>query len=124
MNLKSYNRKIIALSFVLFALSVLHYFVSPAFLISDYLLFLVPFFMLVSLLTRSINEKKARKDTRKSLKLYFISSSLRLFFYLMILIAYGLLNREDAPAFFLTFLLFYFIFTATEVSIVVKEASK
>ena len=124
MNLKSYNRTIIALSIVLFALSVLHYFVSPAFLISDYLLLLVPFFMLTSLLTRRINEKKARKDARKSLKLYFISSSLRLFFYLMILIAYGLLNREDAPAFFLTFLLFYLIFTATEVSIVVKEASK
>jgi len=116
----SFYRKLILFSFVLFLISFLFSRFANQQLVSDYLLSIVPFFFLMSILTRVFTKRKTAKDPRKTLTLYLAASGIKLFLYLIILIAYGLLNRDDAPAFFISFLVFYLIYTFIEVKVELK----
>jgi F0F1-type ATP synthase assembly protein I len=117
---KSYYRKLILFSSVLFLVSYLFSRYAPPALVSDYLIFIVPFFFIMTVLTRVFTKHKKAKDPKKSLALYLGASGIKLFIYLAILIAYGLLNRNDAPAFFISFFVFYLVYTFIEVKLELK----
>lgn len=116
----SFYRKLILYSSVLFLISFLFGRYANQALVSDYLLFIVPFFFLMSILTRVFTKRKTVKDPKKTLTLYLGASGIKLFLYLLVLVAYGLLNRHDAPAFFISFLVFYLIYTFIEVKVELK----
>ena len=118
----NFYRKLILFSFGLFLISFLFSLFANQALVSDYLLFIVPFFFLMSILTRIVTKPKAAKESSKTLTLYLGASGIKLFLYLIVLIAYGLLNRDDAPAFFISFLIFYLIYTFIEVKLELKNS--
>ncbi len=116
--------KLILFSSILFLVSYLFSRFAPQELVSEYLLYIVPFFFLMALLTRFFLPRKPVKDTRKTLTLYIGASGIKLFLYLIVLIVYGLLNKDDAPAFFISFFIFYLIYTFIEVKFELKIHTK
>lgn len=121
---KNYYKKLTLFSFILFLISFLFSRFASSALVSDYLVFIVPFFFLMTLITRVFVKSKAAEASKKSITSYLGASGVKLFLYLIVLIIYGLLNREDAPAFFISFLLFYLIYTFFEVNLELKKHSK
>ncbi len=93
-------------------------------MISDNLLFIVPFFYLVHLISRIANEQMEKKESAPSKMFYLVSSGIKLMLYLLILILYGIFNRNDVAPFFLSFLLFYLVFTFMDVKHMLGETSK
>ena len=114
--------KLILFSSILFLGSYFFSRFAPQSLVSEYLLFIVPFFFLMNLLTRVFTKRRNAKDPKKTLTLYLGVSGIKLFFYLIVLIIFGLINRDDAPAFFISFLIFYLIYTFIEVKFELKNS--
>ncbi|MFN3556719.1 MAG: hypothetical protein ACK4VN_12205 [Bacteroidales bacterium] len=108
----------------LFTLSVLAYLLLPQALVSDFLLWIVPFFFIMALVSRYMNAGRIKQDPRKSVAVSLAASGLKLGVYLIVLILYGILNKHDAPAFFISFLIVYLVFTFAEVRLALWEASK
>lgn len=121
---KTYHAGLLLFSAVLFVFIYLFRYLAPDNFVSDYLLWIVPFFYVISVLSRFFIKRKTGNDTRKALAMYMGTSAVKLFLYLAILIVYGFLNREDAAAFFISFFLIYIIYTFIEVMMVLKLASK
>ncbi|MBW6478523.1 MAG: hypothetical protein K0B37_03775 [Bacteroidales bacterium] len=116
----SFNLKLTLFSAALFLVSwLVSRFAPPAF-VSEFLVFIVPFFFLMTLLTRIFTKRINAKDPKKSLAVYLGASGIKLFLYLIVLVVYGLLNKDDAPAFFLSFFFFYLVYTFVEVKLELK----
>lgn len=111
-------------SAILFGITLAFYFYAPERMISDNLLYIVPFFYLVHLISRIANDKMEKKDTVPSKMSYLVSSGIKLMFYLLILILYGIFNRNDVAPFFLSFLVFYLVYTFLDVKHLMEEISK
>ena len=109
------------ISLILFIVSITFKQFAPDYLVTDQLLFLAPFFLFMSILTHILQNRTSAKDTKKALTFYFGISGIKLFLYLIILVFYGLYNRNDAPAFFISFFIFYLIYTFFEVKHQVKK---
>jgi hypothetical protein len=117
---RSFYIKLTLFSAILFLVSYLFSRFAPPVLVSDYLIFIVPFFFLMTLLTRIFINRITTKDPKKSLTLYLGASGIKLFLYLIVLITYGLLNKDDAPAFFISFFFFYLVYTFIEIKLELK----
>ncbi len=121
---KGYHLNLLLFSAVLFVFVYLFRYFAPENIVSDYLLWIVPFFYVISVLSRFFIKRKSGNDTKKSLAMYMGTSAVKLFLYLAILIVYGFLNREDAAAFFISFFFIYIVYTFIEVMMVLKLTSK
>jgi hypothetical protein len=85
-----------------------HYF-SPA------IPWLLIFFVVTSNLVYYLQLRATQTQTSKFINIAMLSSGFRFIVFLMILIIYGMLNRNDAVRFIIAFLILYFIFTPLEV---------
>lgn len=121
---KGYHIGLLLFSAVLFVFILLFRYFAPVTITSDYLLWIVPFFYVISVFSHFFINRKSGNDKKKALALYMGTSAVKLFLYLAILIVYGFLNREDAAAFFISFFLIYIVYTFIEVMMVLKLASK
>ncbi len=102
-------------SVLFFVVSLVFYWYAPQNLVSDNLLYIVPFFFLVHLFSRMTHYYMAKKGTVPSKLFYLASSGVKLLLFLFILILYGFLHREDVAPFFLSFLVFYILYTFLDV---------
>lgn len=59
--------------------------------------------------------KSHSKGGKHFIRYYIGATGAKLFFFLMLIIVYALLNKEEAVSYALAFFYFYFIFTAFEV---------
>lgn len=111
------------LSLLLFVISLVFQRTAPDYLLSKALLFLVPFFFLVSIISRYVIFYAMQK--RKNLTHYFlVSTVIKFMFYLFVLIFYAFLYREDAIAFILSFFVFYLIYTLVDVISIMRMLAK
>jgi len=85
-----------------------HYF-SPA------IPWLLIFFVVISNLVYYLQLRATQNRTSKFVNIAMLSSGFKFLLFLMILIVYALLNRNDAVNFIIAFLILYFIFTPLEV---------
>jgi len=82
------------------------------------------FFIATTSLIHLVLIKAAKQDPKKFV-LYFMGiTGFKLFGYLIIIIAYGLLNRENATGFIMCFLLSYFLYSGFEVVTLLKHLKK
>ena len=121
---KGYPIGLLLFSVVLFVFILLFRYFAPDTIISDYLLWIVPFFYVISVFSHFFIKRKSGNDSKKALAMYMGTSAVKLFLYLAILIVYGFLNREDAAAFFISFFVIYIVYTFIEVMMIIKLASK
>lgn len=82
------------------------------------------FFIATTALIHLVLVKAAKQDPKKFV-LYFMGiTGFKLFGYLIIIIAYGLLNRDNATGFIMCFLLSYFLYSGFEVVTLLKHLKK
>ncbi len=115
-DLKAYFRKFSIFSTLLFILSVAFYVIADKKLVSPVLPLMVPFFYLISGLSRIAMHKASRKNSQRFSLAYIALTMFRLMFYVIIMVAYSIFIRHDAYPFMISFFTFYVFFTTYEIT--------
>jgi hypothetical protein len=82
------------------------------------------FFILSTSLIHGILVKAAQESPRKFITTFIASTGLKLFIYLIIILIYALLKRESALGFVIFFLVMYFLYSAFEITALLKYLKK
>lgn len=112
--LRNYLKKILILTAVTAILIVIAWLFVPERL-SPVMPFLLAFFLGSSILSFSILQRKAINEPKRFITGFLAHTVIRMFIYLIIILAYGLSFRSDAVNFILGFFVLYTIFTFFEV---------
>jgi hypothetical protein len=123
-NISGTSWQLSLISLLLFVVSLLMYFYAPTQMVSNVLLLLVPFFYLVSLASRYILHKATEKNKNKISNYFFAIAAVKFFLFLMVMIIYGFIYREDAIPFLLSFFIFYLIYSYLDTRVMMKFLSK
>jgi hypothetical protein len=116
--------KLSIISAILFAVSFLYAQYAPAESVSINLLLIVPFFYVVNLLFIFIHYYLKKKSGSYVKLHYLIISASRLIIYMIILILYGYFVRHDVVPFFISFMVFYLIYTILDVNSSIKVLAR
>lgn len=85
---------------------------------------LLLFFIAVTAITHIILLRAAEKSPQKFVMLFMTITGIRLFGYLTVILVYAVIMREAALGFTLLFLILYFLFSAFEVSTLLRHFKK
>lgn len=83
--------------------------------------FLILFFFIVTLLLHTGYENSFKKGSKNFVRFYLLVSALKLFLFMIIILAYALADKANVLAFATNFLFLYFIYTAFEIIISYKK---
>jgi hypothetical protein len=92
---------------------------SPQF-VSRNLLLIVPFFYLISIISVVLHNRMNKLEGPRTKLYYLILSAIKMVVYIALLSVYGFIFRDDVIPFFISFLLFYLIYTLLEVRSAMK----
>jgi hypothetical protein len=115
---------LLIISIVLFLITLVYSQFAPDYLVSRSLLYLVPFFLVISLISRLLLLKVASKQKNKLTHYFFSISAGKFMLYLAVMITYGFFCRDDAVAFIISFFIFYIIYTYVDMKAFMKITSK
>lgn len=121
---RPYVIKLSLISFLLFGGSVLFHFFAPPELVSTNLLYIVPFFFALSILSLFIHNAAANKKDVRSRMVYLTVSVAKLLLFIILLVVYAFYFREDIMPFFISFMFFYLIYTWLDVKASLKLLTK
>ena len=82
------------------------------------------FFIISKAIIHIVLVNTSNKDSKNFVSLFLGITGIKLFSYLIIIITYGLINREGAAGFILCFLFSYFLFSVFEVASLLKHFKK
>ncbi|MCX6295073.1 MAG: hypothetical protein NTX97_03230 [Bacteroidetes bacterium] len=82
------------------------------------------FFIFTTAIIHVVLIKAARKDPKKFITYFMGITGIKLFAYLIIILIYGLLNRDTAQGFIICFLISYFLYSGFEVVTLTKHFKK
>jgi bacteriorhodopsin len=82
------------------------------------------FFILTTAFIHVLLVKVSEKDPRKFVTYFMGMTGIKLFAYLIIILAYGLSNRETAQGFIICFLITYFLYSGFEVVTLMRHFKK
>lgn len=116
--------KITFLSIIFFLITIIFHFQAPDYMVSDFLLLIVPFFYIVSIVSAIIHLREQKKNTVHFKNFYLTSTGIKLGLYIVILIIYGIFKKDDVLPFFISFLLFYLIYTFLDVKNLLSSITK
>jgi hypothetical protein len=116
--------KITFLSLIFFILTIIFHFQAPDYMVSEYLLLIVPFFYIVSIVSAIFYLRAEKKTTLNFKNSYLTSTGIKLGLYITILMLYGVFNKDDVIPFFISFLIFYLIYTFLDVKNLLRRLSK
>lgn len=77
--------------------------------------YIIIFFGLFNIVLYKLFDNSRKKDMSKFTNFFMITTFLKLLLYLLIILLYIILNKQDAVPFTLTFFAYYLIFTTFEV---------
>lgn len=101
-----------------------------SYLLPGYLLAITPFvlacllFYTVTLIVHYVLLKSGKQKAQPFVRNFIATTFLKLLAYLLILVIYVLLNRENAMAFIVTFLILYLFYTVFETIAIIKFFKK
>lgn len=104
--------------------------VTSNYLLPEYSLAIVPFvlvcllFYAVTLIVHYVFLKSGKQKAQPFVRNYIATTFLKLLAYLLILVIYVLLNRENAVSFIITFLILYLFYTVFETIAIMKFFKK
>lgn len=110
----AYLKKILILTAATAILMIVAFLAIPA-MVSPALPFLLAFFLGMSIISFKILQKKAVEEPRKFITSFLAHTLIRMMIYLVVLVSYALLYRNDAVIFIIGFFILYIIFTFFEV---------
>lgn len=82
------------------------------------------FFIVTTAVIHVILVKASEQDPKKFVTYFMGMTAMKLFAYLIIILAYGLSNRETAQGFIICFLITYFLYSGFEVVTLMKHFKK
>lgn len=91
---------------------------------TDLMWFIWLFFILSTAFIHVVLVKAAERNSKNFVMYFMAITGLKLFVYLIIIIAYALLKRETALGFSFCFLLMYFFYSIFEVITLIKHFKK
>lgn len=110
-------KKLLLFSIILALVGYFFTFLLPENYITPTLPFLYVFFFAATLMVHYILLKVSEKKTSGFINFFMLVTFGKLLFFLTIILAYALLNREDAVPFIIAFFILYVCFTAFEVTL-------
>ncbi len=117
-------KRITFLSIIFFLVTIIFYYKAPKNLVSDFLLFIVPFFYIVSILSVLFHLRVEKKNPVHFKNFHLTSIAIKLALYFIILIIYGVFKNDDVLPFFISFLVFYLIYTYLDVKSLISKFTK
>lgn len=123
-DLRQYYFRLFFFSALLFAGAFVFARVSDERLVSDVYYLFVPFFAGVSFLTAYLHQKGMERKARGFTHFFIGVTMSRFFFFLVIMVAYSILFRDDAARFIIWFMVFYLFYTFFEVISLFRAARK
>ena len=108
-------KRLLIFSLILGSIAALLFFLLPSKVITPTLPFLFPFFIAVTLISSYLLIKSSQKKFLKYLNVYLLTTVIRLFLYVAVMVTYILLNKPDLIPFSITFFILYLCYTIFEV---------
>jgi hypothetical protein len=108
-------KRLLIFSLILGAIAALLFFLLPSNFITPTLPFLFPFFIAVTLISSYLLIRSSQKKFIRYLNVYLLTTVIRLFLYLAVMVTYILLNKSDILPFSITFFILYLCYTIFEV---------
>jgi hypothetical protein len=111
----AFLKRLIIFSLILGAFAGVLFFLVPSKYFSPALPFLIPFFIAVTLINSYILIRSSRKKFISYLNVYLLTTIIRLFLYIAVMVLYIFLNKADMFPFATAFFLLYLCYTIFEV---------
>lgn len=86
--------------------------------------FVILFFLSFTILMHRYLLKSTEGNPKKFVFAFLMMTTVKILLYLGVILVYTLLNRADAVAFIIVFFVNYFLFTAFELTIIMKMLNK
>lgn len=93
-------------------------------IITPALPFLVPFFFSISLLSNLWLLSVPAENPNKFIRIFMMVTFLKFFLYIIVLVAYVMLQRDDAVRFMFSFLVLFVLFLVFDVIILLQSLPK
>ena len=114
-------KHLLIFSLILGAIAAIGVCFLPKIYCSPTLPFLFFFFMSTTLISYYFLIKSMQKKYIKFVNTFLLTTTLKLFLYVAVMIAYALLNRKDAIPFMISFFILYLCYTVFEVLILIRK---
>lgn len=111
---QKFIKKLIVFTMVLFAVALLSKFLLPISFITPALLYLIPLFFSITLLTHYLLLKGSEKSFAKFTTNYMLVTFSKLMLLLIVLLLYVFTHKSDAIPFIISFFLLYILFAVFE----------
>ncbi len=112
---KTFVKQITALTAVMLLLSMAVYYSSPKIKISPAFFYILIFLYASNIGIFKMLSKSMESRLSKFANAFMLVNFGKLVFFSIVIVAYAILNKEDAVSFMLTFFIYYFAFTIFEV---------
>ena len=111
----SFLKRLLIFSLILGSVAALLFFLLPEKCISPILPFLFIFFIAITLISTYILIRSSQKKFIRYLNVYLLTTVIKLFLYVAVMITYILLNMADIFPFAISFFILYLCYTIFEV---------
>ena len=108
-------KRLLIFSLILGLIATVLFFLLPLKFITPKLPFLFSFFIAVTLISSYLLIRSSQKRFLKYLNVYLLTTVVRLFLYVAVMVTYILLNKPDLIPFSITFFILYLCYTIFEV---------
>ena len=108
-------KRLLIISLIPGSIAAILYFTLPENFITPALPFLILFFIAVTLISTYILIKSAHKKFLKFLNIYLLSTVIKLFLLVAVMVMYILFNKADLIPFTISFFILYLYYTIFEV---------
>ncbi len=119
-------RKKLLIQTILFSLSLqiitsILYFILPKPYISYALLFLVPLFLATTLITNLFLFSANTENPNKFIRTFMLTTFLKFMFYILVLVAYVMMFRNDAVNFIISFFILFVFYLVFDVALLLNN---
>jgi hypothetical protein len=119
-----YAKRLLLLTLVSGIVSLVLYFILPGTWFSPALPFLFVFYFGCSLISFMLLKKTLESRFGRFVSVFMLTTAVKLFLFIAIMIIYSFLNKQDAVAFLLNFFILYLIFTVFDVTQILGLTNK
>ena len=123
-NSLQYLRNLSFFTLIFYIPGILFFFLAPEKYVSPALLLIYPVFFIISLISFQIINKNLTIKFSSFVNVFMILTVAKLLIYLLIIIVYSLIFRNDAVNFIVSFFIIYLAFTIFEILAIIKLSQK
>jgi hypothetical protein len=110
-----YAKRLLLLTFATGIMAMTFFFILPHNWVSPSLPFLFVFYYACSLISYILLDRSIGKKVNRFISVYMLTTAVKLFLYVAVMIIYAFVNPKDAVSFLLNFFVLYLVYTVFEV---------